>query len=99
MSDVITTYLGTYEDFEEELVLEILRDHDIYAVPKHDSTENDHSAYPMAFTDRGVIFVNAGRVDEARRILAEELPAHLASIQQAMEALDNEPDEPETDGE
>lgn len=98
MSDVVTTYLGTFEDFEEELVLEILRDHDIHATSKHDTTENDHSAYPSMFSDRGVILVDAARLDEAKAILAEELPQHLASIQAAMEELANADVEPEPDG-
>jgi hypothetical protein len=89
----VTAYLGTYDDFQQELVIEILTEHGIFATAKTPTTENEHSAYPAVFSDRGVVLVDADRVDEAKRIINEELPAHLASIAEAMEALENAPDE------
>jgi hypothetical protein len=98
MSDMITTYLGTYDEFEEELVIEILTDHGIYATPKHETTETEGTPYPTILSDRGIILVDATRVDDAKRILDEELPAHLESIRQAMEQLENTPDDQEDEG-
>lgn len=101
--DTVTTYLGTFDEFEEALVLEILEDHDIYAFAKNDPTEPEHSAYPSMMSDRGVLMVDAARVEDAQRILAEELPQHLASIRDAMADMqriadDAESDDAETDG-
>ena len=91
--DVLTTYLGTFDEFEVELVLEILHDHGIHAYAKNDPTQNEHSQYPAMFTDRGVLMVEAARADEAHAILDRELPQHLASIREAMAQLESAPDD------
>ena len=90
-----TAYLGRYDEFEADLVMDILQEAGIFAFHKHRPTDNDHFAYsPILESDRGVIMVDAGRVAEAKTLVAEELPKHLSSIAEAMETLDVE----ESDG-
>ena len=86
-----TAYLGRFDEFEAQIVLELLEDAGIFAISKIGQTENDYNAYaPLLESDRGVILVDAARVDEARKVISEELPKHLESIRESMEALDKE---------
>jgi hypothetical protein len=91
--DLRTTYLGRYNEFEAEIVLELLREAGIFAFAKHEGTEPDHYYYSKLMeSERGVVMVDAAHVDEAKRIIAEELPKHLQSIQEAMDQLEQPPD-------
>jgi hypothetical protein len=84
-----TAYLGKFGEFEAQVVLELLDDAGIFAVAKHNPTDNDHNVYaPILESDRGVILVDSTKVDEARTVIEEELPKHLESIRKSMEALD-----------
>ena len=96
-SDVITAILGAYDEFEGEIVIEILREAGIRAFPKVSPTENATSQYP-GMHEGGEILVEESRQDEARRLIAEQLPVHLASIKEAMETLQEGMPPEETDG-
>lgn len=84
-----TEYLGRFEELEAEIVLEILREAGIYAFTKEPLTESEQGPYPGILSDRGVILVDAARHAEAERVVAEQLPQHLAAIEEAMAALDS----------
>ena len=87
--DVRTAYLGKFDEFEAQIVLELLEDAGIFAVAKHNPTDNDYNVYsPILESDRGVILVDSTKVDEARTVITEELPKHLESIRESMEALE-----------
>lgn len=89
--DVRTAYLGRFDGFEAQIVLELLEDAGIFAYTKHEPTQNDHVMYsPLLESERGVILVDATKVDEARTVISEELPKHLESIRKSMDALENE---------
>lgn len=92
-----TVILGRYEDFEADIVVDILTEAGIVAFHRHPPEESDHFMYNRDIeSDRGIIMVDAARADEARRLVAEELPKHIASIEEAMDALDvNEPGAPD----
>jgi hypothetical protein len=84
-----TTYLGRFDEFEAQVVLELLEEAGIFAYSKHDQTENDHFMYSSLMeSERGVILVDATKVEEARKVISEQLPEHLESIHQSMEALE-----------
>jgi hypothetical protein len=88
--DVRTAYLGRFDEFEAQIVLELLEDAGIFAYTKHNPTDNDHFQYaPRMESERGVIQVDATKKDEARRIIEEELPKHLESIRESMEKLED----------
>ena len=89
--EVRTAYLGRFDEFEAQIVLELLEDAGIFAFAKHDPTQNDNVMYSRIMeSERGVILVDATKVDEARKIIEEELPKHLESIRESMEALEEE---------
>jgi hypothetical protein len=88
--DVRTVFLGKFDAFEAQIVLELLEDAGIFAYTKHDPTDNDHFQYaPVMESERGVIQVDATKKEEARRIIEEELPKHLESIRESMEQLED----------
>lgn len=92
---VRTAFLGRYDDFEAELILEILRDAGIFAYAKHDPRDTPHDPYPFtSWSDRGVVLVDAEREDEARRLIQEMLPQHLESIRRSIEEMETS-DEPQ----
>ena len=87
--DVRTTYLGRFDEFEAQIVLELLEEAGIFAYTKHNPTDNTHFQYaPMMENERGVILVDAKKADDARRVITEELPKHLESIREQMDALE-----------
>ena len=87
--EVRTAYLGRFDEFEAQIVLELLEDAGIFAFAKHDPTANDNVFYSKLMeSERGVILVDASKVDEARAVITEELPKHLQSIRESMEALE-----------
>jgi len=94
---VRTAYLGRFDEFEAQIVLELLEEAGIFAFSKHDPTDNDNVFYSKIMeSERGVILVDATRVGEARKVISEELPKHLQSIRESMEALESgEPAETE----
>jgi len=84
-----TTYLGRFDEFEAQVVLELLEEAGIFAYSKHDPTDNDHFMYSSLMeSERGVILVDTTKVDDARRVIKEELPKHLESIRESMDALE-----------
>lgn len=87
--EVRTAYLGRFDEFEAQIVLELLEDAGIFAYTKHQPTDNDNVFYsPIMESERGVILVDATKVDEARAVITEELPKHLQSIRESMDALE-----------
>jgi hypothetical protein len=90
-----TAYLERYDEFEADIVLEILTEARIFAFHKHRPQDNDHYMYnPTMESDRGVIMVDADRLEEARALIAEQLPIHLEAIRTAMEEGAGSPEEP-----
>ncbi len=86
-----TAYLGRFDEFEAQIVLELLEEAGIFAFTKHDPTENDHFQYsPLMESERGVIQVDATKVEEARRVIKEELPKHLEIIRESMDAMERD---------
>jgi hypothetical protein len=89
-----TVVLGVFEDFECELVMEILQAHRIYAFPARPLHDAGHSPYPFpGMTTAGTILVDATRAVEARRIIDQELPEHMDSIRDAMAVIDPDDDD------
>ena len=87
--EVRTAYLGRFDEFEAQIVLELLEDAGIFAYTKHDPRENDHFQYSSLMeSERGVILVDATKVEEARAVITQELPKHLQSIRESMDALE-----------
>ena len=95
--EIRTAYLGRFDEFEAQVVLDLLDEAGIFAFAKHDQTQNDNIMYSRIMeSERGVILVDATKVDEARRVITEQLPKHLESIRKSMDQLERgEPAEKE----
>jgi hypothetical protein len=90
-AEIRTALLGRFERLEEEIVLEILAEHGIYAIPKNDPRESSHSDfYGQGFSVHGEILVDARRLADARALIDQELPKHLAAIAESMEAMETD---------
>ena len=96
-AEIRTAYLGRFDDFEAQIVVELLGDAGIFAYTKHNMTDNQNVFYsPQMESERGVILVDATKVEEARKVISDELPKHLESIRESMDTLDlGEPPEDE----
>jgi len=91
--DLRTAYLGRFGEFEVDIVIELLTDAGIIAFTKHPPGESDHRQYgPGVDSDFGTVLVDATKLDEARRIVNEQLSAHLESIRIEMEKLEGDPE-------
>jgi hypothetical protein len=90
-----TAYLGKFDEFEAQIVVELLQGAGIFAYTKVGPTDNEHVFYaPQMESERGVVLVDATKVDEARRLVTEELPKHLESIRESMDAMERGEQQP-----
>ena len=88
--EVRTAYLGRFDEFEAQIVVELLEGAGIFAYTKVGPTDNEHVFYaPQMESERGIVLVDATKVEEARRLVDEELPKHLESIRESMDALES----------
>jgi tRNA G26 N,N-dimethylase Trm1 len=88
--EVRTAYLGKFDEFEAQIVVELLEGAGIFAYTKVGPTDNEHVFYaPQMESERGIVLVDATKVEEARRLVDEELPKHLESIRESMDALES----------
>lgn len=82
-----TAHLGAFDPFEAPIVLDLLHEHGIFAYSKGALDHAESQPYGQMFGDtgRGRIFVDASRMDEARALIATELPERVAELQRALE--------------
>ena len=79
MSDVThdpgptTVSLGRFDPLELPIILDVLREHGIFAMTKAPLEDGEASAYPMLNTGRETLLVERDRVDEARRLIETEV--------------------------
>jgi len=83
-----SAYLGSFDELEARVVIEILSARGVRAFLKHDPARGESAPYP-SMSDSGVVLVDSAHLQEARRIVTEELPAHLEGIRQAMDLLES----------
>jgi hypothetical protein len=86
-----TAFAGRYDPLEMPIILEVLRERGIFAVTKASLEETEPGAYPFMSEGRGVLLVDRARLAEARRLIAEEVPARLAELRAG---LAEEPEPP-----
>ena len=82
-----TAHLGYFDPLEAPIVLDLLHEHGIFAFSKAPLDQAEGMPYGTIFGDsgRGRIFVDATQLDEARRIIEQELPARIDELQRALE--------------
>ena len=82
-----TTHLGLFDPLEAPIVLDLLHEHGIFAFSKAPLDQAESMPYGHIFGDsgRGRIFVDTSQLDEARRIIEQQLPGRIDELQRALE--------------
>jgi hypothetical protein len=75
-----TSYVGRYDPLEMPIILDVLREHDIFATTKIALDENESGQYSFLNQGRSTLLVEQTRVDEAKRLIATEVPQRLKEM-------------------
>lgn len=68
-----TISLGRFDPLELPIILDVLREHGIFAMTKAPLEDAESSAYPMLNEGRETLLVERDRADEARRLIETEV--------------------------
>jgi hypothetical protein len=68
-----TVSLGRFDPLELPIILEVLREHGIFAMTKARLEDAESTAYPMLSHGRETLLVERERADEARRLIETEV--------------------------
>jgi hypothetical protein len=80
-----TVFLGRFDPLEVPIVIEALTEHGIFATTKAALESDSSSIYPFLDDGRGTLLVDRSRLDDARRIIAEEVPRRIAELRAGLE--------------
>lgn len=84
--DIQTTFVGRFDPLEVPIILELLREHGIFAMTKVSLEDAEsETGYPFLNEGRGSLLVDRTRVDEARRIISEEVPRRIEELRAGLE--------------
>lgn len=70
-----TVSLGRHDPLELPIILDVLREHGIFAMTKSPLDNAEASPYPMFNGEREILLVERDRADEARRLIETEVRA------------------------
>lgn len=93
-----SAYFDRYDEYQADLVVEILNGAGIRAFTKVRRTDPHFSEYGRWTTDLGVVMVDAARIDEARQVVEAGLPEQLAAIAREMDSMEMGPDQEDVGG-
>jgi hypothetical protein len=68
-----TVSLGRFDVMELPIILDVLREHGIFAMTKSPLDHTEGSPYPMFQGEREILLVDAARVDQARQLIETEV--------------------------
>jgi hypothetical protein len=68
-----TVSLGRYDPLELPLILDVLKEHGIFAMTKSPLDKPEGGPYPVFRGEREVLLVETARADEARRLIETEV--------------------------
>ena len=85
-----TATLGQFDPLEAPIVLDLMEENCIFAFSKTplDQTESRPYGNVVGMTGRGQILVDASKLDEARRLIDEELPKIVEEMRKGLEETD-----------
>ena len=75
-----TVFIGHFDPLEVPIILEALAEEGIFAMTKSSLDEEGSTAYPMLNDGRGSLLVDQARQDDARRIIATEVPERIEEL-------------------
>lgn len=84
-----TVFVGHFDPLEVPIILEALREQGIFAMTKAPLEEEGATAYPFLNDGRGSLLVDRARLDDAKRIIATEVPQRIEELRAGLAA---EPD-------
>ena len=82
-----TVHLGQFHPLEAPIVLDLLHEHGIFAFSKAALDQAESQPYGNIFNDsaRGRIFVDVAKLDEAKRLIADELPERVDQMSRSLD--------------
>lgn len=80
-----TAYVGRFDPLQVPILLEVLREHGIFAMTKVALDDAETEQYPFMNEGRGTLLVDRTRLEEARRIIAEEVPKRIEEMRAGLE--------------
>ena len=81
-----TTFVGHFDPLEVPIILEALAEHGIFAMTKSSLEDEGSTAYPMLNDGRGSLLVDRARLDDAKRIIATEVPQRIEELRAGLAA-------------
>ncbi|MEX2555105.1 MAG: hypothetical protein WEB06_05685 [Actinomycetota bacterium] len=81
-----TVFVGHFDPLEVPIILEALAEQGIFAMTKSSLDEEGSTAYPMLNDGRGSLLVDRARQDDARRIIATEVPERIEELRAGLAA-------------
>jgi hypothetical protein len=81
-----TVFVGHFDPLEVPIILEALAEQGIFAMTKSSLDEEGSTAYPMLNDGRGSLLVDRARQDDARRIIATEVPQRIEELRAGLAA-------------
>lgn len=83
--DTHTAFVGRFDPLEVPIIIEALTEHGIFATTKSALENDSGNIYPFLDDGRGSLLVDRARLDDARRIIAEEVPKRIAELRAGLE--------------
>lgn len=84
-----TISLGRFDPLELPIILDVLREHGIFAMTKAPLEDAESSPYPMFQGGREVLLVDQARADEARRLIDSEVRTLEDEMREGLGAEDD----------
>ncbi|MEX2393046.1 MAG: hypothetical protein WD826_01070, partial [Actinomycetota bacterium] len=79
-----TAFAGRFDPLEMPILIEVLGEHGIFAMTKAALEEGEANIYPLMGEGRRILMVDRDRLAEAKRIIADEVPARLAEMREEL---------------
>ncbi len=86
---VHTAFAGHFDPLEVPIIIEALAEHGIFATTKATVESETAGIYPFLDDGRGALLVDGSRLDDARRIIAEDVPQRIAELRAGLEEGDH----------
>lgn len=84
--NIVTVFVGHFDPLEVPIILEALAEQGIFAMTKASLEDEGSTAYPMLNDGRGSLLVDRARLDDAKRIIATEVPQRIEELRAGLAA-------------
>lgn len=83
---VETVFVGHFDPLEVPIILEALAEQGIFAMTKASLDDEGSNVYPMLNDGRGSLLVDRARLDDAKRIIATDVPQRIEELRAGLDA-------------